>query len=204
MDNQPITVSFTPETRAFTLKIYANNAERVTKRLKKLQSNIDKMNKEKEALQKELEGINNLIRQVSGDAKAIGIPHTTMSQNNENLAQNDNNYWYNLLPPIDNTGYNPDFKWEQKIDYILKNAPCPLKLKQVVWYLINIDNSLKDSSQDYVFKSVTPCLSRMAAAKKVFKGKDGRQGSLYLHPSWFADGKIKLEFKDKVANIELI
>jgi len=213
MENNQTPIFLNEESRALSIKVYQDNAARLTKQLKTLASKKEKITRQQETIEKELAGINSLIAQVSGEKIAPPVTATV-----ENSAPIQEIPYASPIdrkpvplpkfspPPgmeidtlgIDPSGYNVNFLLEEKIDYVLKNAPRALKSRQIIHVLRGFDDKYKSINDEGILKTINPYLSNMSTAKKILKGTDNSQGYYYIHPSWAEDGKIKQEFKDRI------
>jgi len=227
MENNQINISFSPETRALTLKVYQDNANRITKQLRMLHSKRDKLSMEIEKLEMELDGINTLIKHVSGEEplnpqneelkeeKNEVTQNSTSNPNNSSI-QNEVNMPVENIPKkspyflraeawaLETSGYNVYSRWDEKLDFVLKYAPFAFKRGSVAVYLQAIDTRVNRDYED-LLKTISPYLARMADKNQVVKAKDGTQGYIYMHPSWVENAEIKPEFKDRCPeNIRIV
>jgi len=214
MENNPNAISLSGERLALTLKVYEDKADRITKQMKNLDSRMKKLAVQKMNLGKELEELKSLINQVL--EKEPGTGEFSVNEPLENAAQKEEGnavfepfrgVSYGLIADsfgMDVSGYNESFRWDEKIEFVLRNAPKALKRGDITRILRAIDNKLKSKDDNDFFRTLAPYLSKMTGTD-IIQAADGSYGNYYLHPSWIENGEIKPEFKDKCPeNIRII
>ena len=192
------TISFSGEKLDFTLKIYQGNEARIKKLLQSLHSRMEKLSTEKETLEKELSEVQTVINQIMGEEPT---PENEVAAQPETMAVTTitpSNYGYEIaFLGIDTSEYQLFSWWEEKIDFILKNAPMALQRRDIIKYLRGLDDKYKLIHDDVVIKKIAPYLSRMSMGNRIIAWEGHNKGYYYIHPSWIENGVIKPEFKDK-------
>src|ERR1035437_7537998 len=167
MENNPNPITLSGENLALTLKIYKENAARIVKKMNAVETKKKKLEAETENLKKELEEQNALIDKVSGKestnevVKIIPEIVTTLAPA---ITQTYPGYEKDSFG-IDVSGYNQSFKWEEKLDYVLKNAPKALKKEDITKILRAIDKKINERGDKELFPTIIPYLSRMTRNK---------------------------------------
>ena len=135
MENNQTSITFDDKTLALSLKIYEDKA-------KKLSGQIKKLTDKKEKLEKELGDVNVLIQHITGKYTPQPERSTTPQEPSINqesgvhsgIIPSPENIVQDNFPAIVAPGYSHNFKWPERIEYIVKNAPFALNRQNILLY----------------------------------------------------------------------
>ena len=189
--------------------MYEQNVANLKIEIARLEVKIENMVKKKAGLTEELKELESFRNIVNGEETGIGDLGLGISDSNPQsltpnpqspILENEGLQRADTLG-IDPAGYSNDFTLEEKIGFILKNAPEPLKIVVIAAALRGFDKSFGYRNNHDLLTVLSPKLSRMKQKGALVAGYDGKQGSCYIHSSWIEAGKIKPEFADRCKKI---
>ena len=208
----------------FTVNMYKEQAQRVLKNIRAIDTRMGKLSAKKDELNKEYAKLNELITNVSGEslpavfdsetakneptvmveAASPAITQTAIDTEQTEEAikiKKEGLQLFAYKPKEDISDYNPYWQWEDRISYILQYAPKALKRNDIPMYLRGLDKTFEWEETQDIMKKLAPYLSRMVGSQKILMGSAGEsgvRGNYYFHPSWFENGIVKEEYKDRV------